>query len=81
MQQNGWNRIKILSRGIKEGKNHHSEKKHGNVTEQDGEWMAHEQIENTPTGGSLPVLFAGHDGKRADVGTAQLAVVAVMVIM
>jgi len=81
MQQDSGNRIKILSRRFEEGENYHSEKKHGEVAEEDRKRMAHQQIKKTLTGGSLPELFTGHDGKRTDVGAAQFAIMAVMIIM
>ncbi len=70
MQQDRRNRIKILSRRFEEGEDYHAEKEYGEVSEQDGKRMAHEQVEKTSAGGRLPVLFAGHDGERADVSAA-----------
>jgi len=81
MEQEGWNGINMLSWRFEEWQNHHSKNKHGEVPEQDGERMAHEQVKETIPGGSPLILFTGHDGKRTDVGAAQLAIVRMMVVM
>jgi hypothetical protein len=81
MQQEGGNGIHILSRGIEEGQNDHSKEEHGDIAEQNGERVAHEQIEQPFGEKSFPVLVAGHNGKRADVGAAQFAIVAVVIIV
>src|SRR5215469_15137480 len=81
MQQKCRNRIDILSRRFEERKDHHPKNEYGDITEQYGERMAHGQIKQPFTGGSLPVLFARHDWKRTDVSAAQFAVVGVMIIV
>jgi hypothetical protein len=56
-------------------------KKHENVPEQDGEGMTHKQVFEALRPGRTQEICPGHYGKRTDMGTAELGVVLVMVVV
>jgi hypothetical protein len=73
--------IVMFARRLDEGIDDHAEEKDGNVTEQDGQRMAHEQISETVAPGRILKLFLGHDRIGTDIGTAQPGIMGVMMIV
>ena len=81
MQHEGDQAVIMFARAVEERGKAHPVKENEKISEQDRQRMAHEQIfETLARRGILKLLFR-HDGKRANVGAAQFAIVAVMIIM
>jgi hypothetical protein len=56
-------------------------KKHENIPEKDGKGMTHKQVFEALDPRRIQKICLGHYGKRTDVGTAELRVVFVMVVV
>jgi hypothetical protein len=59
----------------------HSVKEHKNIPEQDRQRMTHKQVMKAFGLRRLQILGPGHYGKRANMGTAELGVVIMMVVV
>ena len=73
--------IKVFPAVVEKWIEAHPVEKYENVAEQDSERMAHEQIGQALAPGDVEKLRLGHDRKGANMRTAQLGVVIMMVIV
>jgi len=81
MQDHGDEAVNPFARIIEEWIDAHAVKKNEEVTEEDGQWMPHEQVIEPLGLGGFQKIRRRHDRKGTDVRAAQLGIVVVMMVV
>ena len=71
----------MFARRIPKGVNHHAQQENKNVAEQNRQRMAHEEVFDPVTAGSILELFLGHDREGTNVGAAQPGIVRMVMVV